>query len=263
MNSKRWTLLPLLLLLPALAAATPVVLNEVFASGGGESSASGVRMKDTLGQPCVGGGALVGTGVRLRDGFWTPRSESTPVFLLAFNFESAPGRVELIWSCVDADAEFRLAATLGDSSWELPWTRGSDGLYTAVDEVDLLIDGGACVYRLEGRLAGEGWQLLRVIDVEVPPLPLVTALNAPHPNPFNPTVTLPIQLAADARVQVQLYDVSGRLRARILDQAMTRGRHAVTWSARDDAGQELPSGVYFIHLRTTGYSATRKLVLLR
>lgn len=265
MNRKQWTIpiLLLLLLLPTMAAAVPRIAGDVIASGGGESTAPGIRLQDTLGQPFVGGEALVAPGLRLRDGFWTPSGESTPVFLVSFDGEPFPGGADLRWSCPDPDAAFRLAATFGDLGWELAWSSDGQGLFSARDESELLLDGGHCTYRLEGKLPGEEWQLLRVIDVEVPPLPLVTELKAPHPNPFNPTVTLPITMAQDGPVQVMLYDVQGRARAKVLEGTLDRGRHQITWSAVGGDGNELPSGVYFLHMQAAGYATTRKLVLLR
>ena len=53
------------------------------------------------------------------------------------------------------------------------------------------------------------------------------------------------------------------LRVLANDSELPAGSHGMKWDGRDDAGRELPSGVYFYRLRTTGYDETRKMVMLR
>ena len=243
----------------------PEILNDVIAAGGGESTGDGIRLTDTLGQPCAGTTVLSGTGYRLSDGFWTPRSDETPVFLLAFNHEAAPGRVDLSWACQpDGEAvDFRLTATLNGLSWEPDWSTTTPGLFTCRDEADPLIDGGLCNYKLEAKLDGESWLVERMIEIQVPALVLVTRLSSPYPNPFNPMVTLPVELARDGRVRIAIFDVTGRQQSILVDKGMTRGRHTLTWHGQDDSGQDLASGIYFLRMQAEDYSVTRRLVLLR
>ena len=41
------------------------------------------------------------------------------------------------------------------------------------------------------------------------------------------------------------------------------GSHELSWTARDGKGRDLPSGIYFLRLRTEALTLTQKLVLLR
>jgi len=96
-------------------------------------------------------------------------------------------------------------------------------------------------------------------DVAPASLRLYTA----RPNPFNPATRLSFELPARAHVRLEVFDVSGRRVARILDEQLDAGRHEVDWRARDDAGRELPSGLYLARLRSENVALTTRLVLLR
>jgi hypothetical protein len=84
------------------------------------------------------------------------------------------------------------------------------------------------------------------------------------PNPFNPTTTISFELEAPARVALDVFDVSGQLVDRLLDERRVAGVHRVDWHGTDRLGRALPSGVYFYRVTLDGSAvATRKMVLLK
>jgi hypothetical protein len=64
---------------------------------------------------------------------------------------------------------------------------------------------------------------------------------------------------ANARVQVTVHDVRGRLLQTLWQGPMTAGRHQLEWQV----DRRLASGVYFIRAESAGAPRARKLVLLR
>lgn len=92
-------------------------------------------------------------------------------------------------------------------------------------------------------------------------LPAHTALRWAYPNPFNPSVTLPFDLAEAGPVRLLLFDALGRPVRRLLDQELPAGRHQPVWDGCDDQGRPAGAGVYLYHLETGEYQATRKLTL--
>lgn len=83
-------------------------------------------------------------------------------------------------------------------------------------------------------------------------------LRANYPNPFNPTTTIPFNLAQAGPVTLTIYDMLGREVITLVDAPMTPGRYEATW----DAGR-LPSGVYLSRLVANGQVSTRRLVLVK
>ncbi len=187
--------------------------------------------------------------------------EETPVALASFTATPAAGAVDLAWEA-DTLADFRLTGTRAATTWDVAWQAAGSGRFHARDESAQLAPGGEVSYRLEGRLPGEDWQLLRELAVTLPPA-FATRLLEPHPNPFNPTVTLPFTLAAPGRVRLEVFDLAGRRIATLADGAFEAGEQALAWDGRDGAGHAQASGVYFARFATVGYTETKRLVLLR
>jgi hypothetical protein len=95
-------------------------------------------------------------------------------------------------------------------------------------------------------------------------LPARTALYANVPNPFNPVTTIRFDLARPDHVSLRIYDVSGRLVRRLIETEMDAGGGlAAKWNGLDEAGNRVPSGVYFYRLVTLAFDATRKMVLMK
>jgi len=93
---------------------------------------------------------------------------------------------------------------------------------------------------------------------------LVSSLRQNAPNPFNPVTTISYSVAQDgARVRLAVYDVSGRLVAVLADGPATAGEHAASWDGRSRDGEEVSSGVYFCRLAVDGWTASRKMTLLK
>jgi flagellar hook assembly protein FlgD len=83
------------------------------------------------------------------------------------------------------------------------------------------------------------------------------------PNPFNPSTTLSFTLPAAGEVTLEVLDISGRRIATLVDGVTAAGEHALVWEGRDQAGRQLPSGVYFVQLSTPSQVECQRLVLLK
>jgi hypothetical protein len=83
-------------------------------------------------------------------------------------------------------------------------------------------------------------------------------LDAPTPNPFNPTTRINYVLQNDSFVELVIYNANGKLVDRLVAENQTAGEHIYSWSAKG-----LPSGVYFCRLAAKGGVLTRKLILLK
>lgn len=88
--------------------------------------------------------------------------------------------------------------------------------------------------------------------------PLTFAFPPASPNPFALATTSSYTLPNSGRVTLQLYNLSGRLVATILDRDEQPGVHQVPWQ-----NDRLPSGIYFVRLQAGETTATQRVLLLR
>lgn len=79
-----------------------------------------------------------------------------------------------------------------------------------------------------------------------------------HPNPFNPSTTLTVELAATGHVDLRVYDLAGRHVATVAQGLMSEGRHELAFNA---AG--LPSGLYLASLQTEAGQQVSRLILTK
>jgi len=84
------------------------------------------------------------------------------------------------------------------------------------------------------------------------------------PNPFNPMTTIEFEVARPGMVVLSVYDVAGRLVRNLLSREYAKPlRDRVVWDGRDAQGKQVQSGVYFYRIEADGYTATRKMLLLK
>jgi hypothetical protein len=84
-----------------------------------------------------------------------------------------------------------------------------------------------------------------------------------YPNPWLSSTSFALELPTSSSCLLQVFDVTGRLRRTLVDTPLPAGRHHVTWDARDDQGQLLPSGIYFYNLTTASGTVSGRTTLLR
>jgi hypothetical protein len=89
------------------------------------------------------------------------------------------------------------------------------------------------------------------------------SLSQNYPNPFNPQTTIAFSVKDRAHVSLKVYNVAGQLVRTLLDDSFAAGPHKKVWDGRNDAGQQVSSGVYFYKLVTSDFSQTKKMVLLK
>jgi hypothetical protein len=93
--------------------------------------------------------------------------------------------------------------------------------------------------------------------------PLNYALEANHPNPFNPQTSVRYALPDGGWVNLTIYDVTGQVVRRLVDGVQPAGWHTATWDARSDRGLSVSSGVYVCEMRAGLYRATHRMALVR
>jgi len=83
-------------------------------------------------------------------------------------------------------------------------------------------------------------------------------LDQNYPNPFNPVTTINFAIGKTGMVKLEVFDITGRKIAALLNRKLNAGEQSVVWNASDAA-----SGVYFYKLQYGKESVTKKMILVR
>jgi flagellar hook assembly protein FlgD len=70
-------------------------------------------------------------------------------------------------------------------------------------------------------------------------------------------------LPRPAHARLGVYDTSGRLVRRLVDEMLAAGSHGVPWDGTDQSGRHVASGVYYYRLEAQGSTAMRKVSVVR
>jgi hypothetical protein len=88
-------------------------------------------------------------------------------------------------------------------------------------------------------------------------IPPVLVVSGNTPNPFQDRTSISFGIPSAGRVAIDMYDVSGRVAARIADRLYPAGYHTVVWT---NDGTVKP-GLYFLRLRCGAEEVTCKVVI--
>jgi FlgD Ig-like domain/Repeat of unknown function (DUF6923) len=180
----------------------------------------------------------------------------------------------------------------GASSLEaLLWSRDGSTLYSAADRngskdlvtIDLLDDGSGVGLVSFVSPDPSGFADIEALAWIYPPAPPVlwrldptpvTAVSellpnldvqSPWPNPFTDVSRLSYAVPGDAgaRVEVSVFDVTGRRLRTLVNGHQPSGTYAVAWDGRGAGGRRVTSGVYFYRVTVGNEAVTRRIVMLR
>ncbi len=103
------------------------------------------------------------------------------------------------------------------------------------------------------------WELSPLVLAVEAEVPHAFTLAAPSPNPSPARLNqIAFALPHEAPVRLTVYDVRGRMLAKLADGTVAAGRHARIWNSAGVA-----AGVYFVRFEAPGFRADQRLVLIR
>lgn len=106
---------------------------------------------------------------------------------------------------------------------------------------------------------------LDVTSTSAAPVPAMSSgltLELAGANPTRGAVALRYTVARRERVDIAVYDVTGA-RVRRLHESEALGSGTLTWDGRDDAGRDVPAGLYFVRLAGPRGATHRSVARLR
>ena len=108
--------------------------------------------------------------------------------------------------------------------------------------------------------AGESWPSLLSKDIVFYNAAIISST---YPNPFNPSTTITYSIPKDGLVRIGIYNIKGQKVMELCKSEMLRGHHKVLWDGKDANQRNVSSGIYFVKLQASGFSSTRKIMLMK
>jgi hypothetical protein len=84
-----------------------------------------------------------------------------------------------------------------------------------------------------------------------------------YPNPFNPSTTISFALGTAGHVRLEVFNTLGQSVRLLTDRQLPAGLHEVTWDARSDEGQRVPSGTYLYRIQSGEFVESKTMTLLK
>ncbi|MFN3134518.1 MAG: PQQ-binding-like beta-propeller repeat protein, partial [Candidatus Kryptonium sp.] len=100
--------------------------------------------------------------------------------------------------------------------------------------------------------------IFEISNVNLGDLPLEYKLYSSYPNPFNSETTVEFDIPEYSSVKLIVYDILGRKVKTLIDANLDPGRKVIKWDGRDDEGEIVSSGVYFITIFATSLESERE-----
>jgi hypothetical protein len=145
------------------------------------------------------------------------------------------------------------------------------GSYRPVEplsEFDSTMSSGNWVVTVEDTVAGDSgtfdgailhFELERAQDGEESPGNVSQwTLHPAFPNPFNSSAQLILDVPQTTRIQLQVFDITGRLVETLSDRILTAGSHHFYWQPN-----AIASGLYFVRAQSQDRIQTQKLLLIK
>ena len=95
-----------------------------------------------------------------------------------------------------------------------------------------------------------------------PALPSSIAITA-YPNPCNSTTIINMTLPRTSSVDLVIHNVLGQQVFASSVGTYPPGNHLISWSGKDNYGQSLATGTYFLTLIASNQSRTQKIIILK
>ncbi|MFA5010438.1 MAG: T9SS type A sorting domain-containing protein [Ignavibacteria bacterium] len=198
----------------------------------------------------------------------TDSDNPLPVKLTSFT-SSLKGRdVILTWETVSENnnSGFEVERSLsGDKQWIKAGYvagKGNSTLNITYTFEDKKLNSGKYNYRLKQIDNNGNFEYHTLSNTVEVGLPTKFDLSQNYPNPFNPVTKVDFSLPFDSKVNIKLYDITGREVITLVNDVRTAGFYTEQFNVSN-----LSSGTYFYRItaKSSGgdYSMTKKMMLIR
>lgn len=189
-----------------------------------------------------------------------------PVELISFTGNANDLDVTLNWSTATElnNNGFEIQRKTDKDFATIGFVKGNGTTTTAHNYkfVDKQLQPGNYFYRLKQLDYNGKYYYSQVIEVQVVQ-GLKYALLQNYPNPFNPETAIKYAIPQDGKVTIKIYSVTGKEVATLVNKDMVAGTYEVKWNGKDDFGNNVTTGVYFVKLSSGNFVETKKMLYLK
>jgi len=101
------------------------------------------------------------------------------------------------------------------------------------------------------------------VEGDIVGVPDEFALFQNYPNPFNPETKIVYHVAEAGHVSIGIYNIVGQKVRTLVSTEQQANSYTVQWDGKNDSGLQVPTGMYFYRLRATGFTQSKRMLLLR
>jgi hypothetical protein len=94
-------------------------------------------------------------------------------------------------------------------------------------------------------------------------VPTTFALSQNYPNPFNPSTAIDYALSERAFVTIKVHNLLGQEVKTLVAEEKGAGIYTLQWNGKDNAGNDVPSGMYLYTMRAGNFVQTKKMMLMK
>ncbi|MCX7875432.1 MAG: T9SS type A sorting domain-containing protein [Melioribacteraceae bacterium] len=120
-------------------------------------------------------------------------------------------------------------------------------------------DGYIFLFLIRAYVSSPGTNIEGPIEI----LPSAFSLEQNYPNPFNPETIISYSLPKQSRVQIKIFDITGKEIRTLIDEERAAGKYNILWDSRNNLGQKVSSGIYIYKIIADNFVQTKKMVLAK
>lgn len=88
-------------------------------------------------------------------------------------------------------------------------------------------------------------------------------LEQNYPNPFNPETTISFSLPKQSKVQIKIYDITGKEIITLINEERAAGKYKVSWNSKNNSGKTVSSGIYIYKIIANDFVQSKKMILAK
>lgn len=205
--------------------------------------------------------------IELTYGTFTGVNNLLPVELALFSSSVDRNNVKLIWQTTSElnNQSFAVERKHSSEEWKMIGDVTGSGTTHELKNYrfdDRFLNTGKYQYRLKQTDFNGNFKYMPLQNEVEVGIPNKFEISQNYPNPFNPTTKINYDLPIDSRLEIKLFDISGREVANLLNTSQSAGYYSISLNA-----SSLSSGVYFYQIIANGsgqsFVKTKKMLVVK